>query len=152
MQSWILSWNLWSVFQFILEIIYQILHQNKNLIAWTPHIPEAQSSSTSIVFCCLTWRRQKHEQNPLSNCHNLALSCLCLLLHHHVKTLAECRVSADNDHCCQGLSLVFLTLDAPGPFLCPRQCLEAFPVILSCSPITSDYWHATVWRGAPGHN
>ena len=26
------------------------------------------------------------------------------------------------------------------------QCLEAFLVILSCSPITSDYWHATVRR------
>ena len=55
----------------------------------------------------------------------------------------------DNDHCCQGLSLVFLSPDAPGPFSLStvHRCLEAFlviPSVPSSSPITSDYWHATV--------
>ncbi len=73
-------WNLESVSIYSRNYLSDIA-SDKNLIAWTPHIPEAESSSTSIVFCCLTWRRQKLEQNPDSNCHNLALSCLRLLYH-----------------------------------------------------------------------
>ena len=53
----------------------------------------------------------------------LPLSLLCIIM----KRMAECRVSEDNDHCCQGLSLVFLSPDAPGPFLCPVPMSRGFP-------------------------